>query len=167
MATKRRMPKRNEAHPERLKTKKNRHAEEPEKEECKHPTLYGGLCVVCGQNVGNLTASAATPHQTLVVGDGKQLQVSQETSQLNSAQYMERLRSKRMLALVLDIDHTIHGTGDDRNLPFDAAESPTGISDLRIHSSTARYQGDLVNAVGPTYNLGASELNVHRSRHRV
>ena len=59
------------------------------------------------------------------------------------------------------IHHAIHGTGDDRDLPSDAAQAPAAVGYGGINCATPRHQGDLVDAVGPANGTGATELNIH------
>ncbi len=60
------------------------------------------------------------------------------------------------------INHAIHGAGDDGNFPLNAAQAPTGIGHVGIHSPPARDQGDFVNSVGPANGARTPQLNVHR-----
>ena len=46
------------------------------------------------------------------------------------------------------INHAIHGTGDDRNFPLDAPQTPAAVSDLGVHRAAPGHQGDLIDAVG-------------------
>ena len=64
----------------------------------------------------------------------------------------------------VDVDNTIHRTGDDRNGAFNASDAPAGVCDFRVNSPPSGHQGDFIDSVGPSNDFGASELNVHRLR---
>ena len=60
------------------------------------------------------------------------------------------------------IHHAIHGAGNDRDLPGDAAQAPAAVGDRRVDGATSGHQRNLIDAIGATHRAGASELNVHQ-----
>lgn len=110
-------------------------------EECSHPTLLEGICVVCGismtqrgQNEDNregqsspsivpvpsahLLARGAKTSRVTVSG-GVTMTVSADEGQKLAKQHTDRLLQQAKLSLVLDLDHTlVHATADPRAQQF-------------------------------------------------
>lgn len=109
-------------------------------EECLHPTILDGMCVVCGNPVLKkagvaITASSLTGKNTLArnsttknntlsqvtVSGGITMTVSEREGQQMAQRDANRLFSQKRLSLVLDLDHTlVHATSDPRAQQFQA-----------------------------------------------
>ena len=85
-------------------------------EPCTHPTVVGGLCVVCGQPVITThSQSSSSQHKSLTVSGGITVQISSEGASSEQSQTSRALHQARKLHLVLDLDHTLlHATADVR-----------------------------------------------------
>ena len=99
---------------------------------CRHPTIIGELCAVCGRTVptegrllhakqqdddndNNSHHKPAAVKMTHVTVSGTTVAITEGEGRRMAQQDAERLRQQKKLSLVLDLDHTlVHATSDIR-----------------------------------------------------
>ena len=85
--------------------------------DCNHPSIFQGMCVVCGKKIDTTAGQAASKTDAKTTGNswktalnvsgGKVLQLSAEEAASVTANKVNNLRNSKKLALVLDLDHTL------------------------------------------------------------
>uniref|UniRef100_A0A7S3A5N5 RNA polymerase II subunit A C-terminal domain phosphatase n=1 Tax=Rhodosorus marinus TaxID=101924 RepID=A0A7S3A5N5_9RHOD len=83
---------------------------------CTHAVIFGGLCTICGRDLSMVHFSQDVPSaQRVNVAYESGLVVSRDEARRTETDKARHLLDRRLLSLVLDLDHTLlHATDDPR-----------------------------------------------------
>ena len=98
------------------KPTKRRRVEDDEVPTCSHDIIvFGGMCAKCGEQIDINSNTTKETTTRLTVNGGKNILLTQKGAQDDALRNVKTLMSRRKLALVLDLDHTLlHATPDRR-----------------------------------------------------
>jgi RNA polymerase II subunit A-like phosphatase len=136
-------------------------------EECLHPTIFDGMCVVCGNpakksgrnndptsSSSSLSAADNNVSQVTVSG-GITMTVSQQESEQMALLDSERLFGQRRLSLVLDLDHTlVHATSDVRARQY-----------VTLNNTVRAIRLPLLEGADPSVPVDPSHVNMWALHH--